>query len=40
LRRFSKAIDDRLRAGLADGAALDLWLSGVSGQIEKQWGDR
>jgi hypothetical protein len=33
-------LDDRLRAGLADGAALDLWLSGVSGQIEKQWGDR
>ncbi len=33
-------LDDRLRAGLTDGAALELWLSGVSGQIEKQWGDR
>jgi hypothetical protein len=33
-------LDDRLRAGLAEGAALDLWLSRVSGQIEKQWGDR
>jgi len=33
-------LDERLRAGLTDGAALELWLSGVSGQIEKQWGDR
>ena len=33
-------LDDRLRAGLTDGSALELWLSGVSGQIEKQWGDR
>ncbi len=33
-------LDDRLRAGMADGVALELWLSGVSGQIEKQWGDR
>lgn len=33
-------LDDRLRAGVSDSAALDLWLSGVNGQIEKQWGDR
>ncbi len=33
-------LDDRLRAGLTDSAALELWLSGVSGQIEKLWGDR
>ncbi len=33
-------LDDRLRAGLTDSAALELWLSGVCGQIEKQWGDR
>lgn len=33
-------LDDRLRVGQADSAALELWFSGVSGQIEKQWGDR
>ena len=33
-------LDDRLRAGLTDSAALEVWLSGICGQIEKQWGDR
>ena len=33
-------LDERLRAGQAGSADLELWLSGVSGQIEKQWGDR
>jgi len=33
-------LDDRLRAGLADSAAMEVWLSAVCGQIEKQWGDR
>lgn len=33
-------LDDRLRAGVSDSAAVELWLSGICGQIEKQWGDR
>ncbi len=33
-------LDDRLRAGLTDSAAMVVWLSGICGQIEKQWGDR